>query len=124
MKYKLFNYIVVIFFIISKLISSEIPYPIIFVHGLVGSEASFYTTMNYLDNQFELGPINVFDVLLNADDDVGMCLTSNDVAWEDFIYQDYFGVDHSINLGRRQYALEVDSFVDCVSSKTIGQNSP
>jgi len=94
--------------------AGEIPYPIIFVHGLVGSDESFASTMQYLDSQYSWGSINVFDVLLNADNDENTCMVSSDVAWQDFWYGDNY-----INVGRRNFAPEVEDSIDGWTSSNV-----
>lgn len=90
-------------------IGAETPYPILFVHGLAGSDASFVETMQYLnDNHFpDVEAIYVFDVVLNADNDTDVSQYWTDVAWEDWT----FGSDE-INVGRRTYAAENDDMLD------------
>ena len=85
----------------------KIPYPIIFVHGLKSSDRTFKTTMEFLNEHYQLGPINVFDVVLNADNDDHTAVLEEDVKYEDF----HFG-DRDINVGRRNYADDIDDFVD------------
>ena len=93
--------------IINLLFANSLPYPVIFVHGIVGSDESFSTTMNHLQSEYDLGPINVFDVLLNADNDFSACSIETDVAWEDFIFE-----GHDITLGRRSYHEDLDEVTD------------
>lgn len=84
-----------------------LPYPVIFVHGLAGSDKSFGETMQFLSNTYNLGDINVFDVVLNADNNVSSSKMWEDVKWTDFYYNgDY------INVGRRNYAADMDNFTD------------
>lgn len=104
----------ILFFLISITISNtgiysqnNLPYPVIFVHGLAGSDKSFATTMKFLSNTYNLGSINVFDIVLNADDNTGSSKMWEDVKWNDFWYSgDY------INVGRRNYDDDKDNFVD------------
>lgn len=82
-------------------------YPIIFVHGLIGSDESFATTMQYLNNtSYNWGSINVFDAVLEADDNNESSLLYNDVKWQDFTFS-----GRSIRLGRRNFAANVDNYV-------------
>ncbi len=82
-------------------------YPIIFVHGLISSENEFSETMLYLRVNQDFGDINIFDIVLNADDNSESALMSEDVKWEDFTYN-----EDEINIGRRNYAASPDDFVD------------
>lgn len=82
------------------------PYPIIFVHGLSGSDETFATTLRYLggqDSEFDWGfEINVYDMLLNRDDNVETSILANDVAWSSFP----FG-EGTIELGRRYWPVSL-----------------
>lgn len=82
-------------------------YPIIFVHGLAENDNESYETMMYLRDNQDFGEINVFDIVLNADDNTESALMSEDVKWEDFIYD-----GDEINIGRRNYAESMDDFID------------
>ena len=86
---------------------NNLPYPIIFVHGLTGSDQTFGPTMEYLSVHDSLGGINVFDVVLNADNDNTTSLLSNDVKWQDFSFN-----GDPINVGRRNYQTDINDFVD------------
>ncbi len=90
---------------------NDLPYPVIFVHGLAGSDGTFIETMEYLRDHDNLGDINVFDVVLNADDDFDEALMSVDVKWTNFS----FG-GRNIYVGRRNYAEDIDDFVSGWSS--------
>ena len=94
--------------------TDQLPYPIIFVHGSVGSDKTFIGTMNYLNTEIGIGPINVFDVVLNADNDKSSSILSEDVKWNDWIFNGNY-----INVGRRNYADNPDDFTDT----WIGQSS-
>ncbi|MDD2633900.1 MAG: alpha/beta fold hydrolase [Bacteroidales bacterium] len=85
---------------------NKLPYPIIFVHGLAGSENTFGETLEYLRDHDNLGEINVFDIVLNADDNTEIALMSEDVKWENFIYD-----DTEIKLGRRNFVSSIDDYV-------------
>ncbi len=105
---KLFTLITLLFLHISSSIAqNNIPYPIIFVHGLTGSDQTFGTTMEYLSTHDSLGSINVFDVVLNADDDITSSILSEDVKWQDFVFNNV-----SINVGRRNYDADINNFID------------
>ncbi len=86
---------------------NNLPYPIIFVHGLAGSDETFGATMEYLSTHDSLGDINVFDVVLNADDDYTNCILLDDVKWQDFTFN-----GNTINVGRRNYDADINNFVD------------
>ncbi len=103
------RYLVIIlsFLFTSIFPQNKLAYPIIFVHGLAGSDQTFLPTMNYLKDQCLLGDINVFDVVLNADNDEENSILSEDVKWEDFIYS---GTE--INIGRRTYAADEADYMD------------
>jgi len=85
---------------------NKLPYPIIFVHGLADYEDAFSGTMEYLRDHDNLGNINVFDIVLNADDNTESSIMSEDVKWEDFIYD-----DTEINIGRRNYEDDIDEYI-------------
>ena len=87
--------------------TTQYPYPIIFVHGISGSEETFIETMQYFESNFGWGPINVYDVVLNADDDDGSSVLNADVKWDDF----YFNGD-LIKVGRRNYNPDPDLCID------------
>ena len=107
--------IISIFLLVSALLTTNsyslaqnnLPYPIIFVHGLAGSDVTFGATMEYLSLHDSLGPINVFDVVLNADHDNTQSLLSTDVMYNDFFYGLTF-----INVGRRNFQPTVATFID------------
>ncbi len=107
-----------VFFIVSISLSigqnERLPYPVIFVHGLNSSDQAFATTMLFLKNTYNLGDINVYDVVLNADNDVSTSVMEDDVKWEDFYYGSHF-----INVGRRSYAENIDDVVDGWSGYNI-----
>jgi pimeloyl-ACP methyl ester carboxylesterase len=84
---------------------NHLPYPAIFVHGLAGGETTFGGTLEYLRDDQEMGAINVFDMVLNADNNSETALMSDDVRWEDFVYD-----DDSIYLGRRNYDVSFDEY--------------
>ena len=76
-------------------------YPIIFVHGIIGSEETFIDFMQYLDGgnpELAWGGACVFDVLLNADDNVETSNSTIDVKWEDFEFD-----GNLVHLGPRNY---------------------
>jgi pimeloyl-ACP methyl ester carboxylesterase len=85
---------------------NKLPYPIIFVHGLADYENAFAGSMEYLRDHDNLGKINVFDIVLNADDDTESSIMSEDVKWEDFTYD-----GEEINIGRRNYSDDIDEYV-------------
>ncbi|MFO7790579.1 MAG: T9SS type A sorting domain-containing protein [Bacteroidales bacterium] len=89
-------------------------YPVIFVHGLAGSEATFGGTLEYLRDEQNMGDINVFDVVLNADDNTETALINEDVKWENFVYN-----GDSIFVGRRNYASSFDDYVHEWSGQTL-----
>lgn len=85
---------------------NKLPYPVIFVHGLTGSEKTFATSMEFLRDSYQLGDINVFDAVLNADNDLSTALLENDVKWENFVFN-----DKVIYLGPRNYTDNKDDYV-------------
>ena len=90
---------------------AQSPLPILFVHGLTGDDRSFGEVMEFLTSDTS-GPdwgegINVFDVVLNADNDESTTYYADDVRWQDFQSGSRW-----INVGRRSFAWEVDDFVD------------
>ena len=87
--------------------SGKLAYPIIFVHGLAGGDETFKTTMEYLRDNYDFGNINVFDVVLNADNNTTNSLMANDVKWQDFSYG-----GRSINVGRRNFRSDIGDFQD------------
>lgn len=99
----------IIFFLILSIncfAQNQLPYPIIFIHGLAGSENTFGTSMEYLRDNFQLGEINVFDVVLNADNNLETSIMEEDVKWENFTYN-----DNLIYVGRRNYTGDIDDYV-------------
>ncbi len=103
----LFLIVLISAFLIKLNSQNNFPYPVIFVHGLAGSDETFGETMIYLRNHDALGDINIFDVVLNADNNTDYALISSDVKWTDFLYSGDF-----INVGRRNYTSDIDDFVD------------
>ncbi len=96
----------------SKLLSqNNLPYPIIFLHGLTGSDESFANSFNYYQTNYNLGAVNVFDIVLNADNDVDKSLLADDVRWQDFNYT-WWGVTYTANVGRRNFDSDKNNFVD------------
>jgi len=91
----------------SLFAQNRLAYPIIFVHGLAGNETYFSTPLEYLRDHDNLGDINVFDVVLNADDDFESALISEDVKWEDFEFD-----GSMIFCGRRNYTDSQDDYTD------------
>jgi len=79
------------------------PYPIIFVHGLSGSDETFGNTMTHFQNILNWGPINVFDVILNADNNKKSAVLYEDVKWQDWIFAINDQDKRLINVGRRSY---------------------
>ncbi|HKK68862.1 MAG TPA: alpha/beta fold hydrolase [Bacteroidales bacterium] len=77
----------------------------IFIHGLAGGETTFGGTVEYLRDNQGMGPVNVFDMVLNADNDTETALMSGDVRWNDFVYD-----GDSIYLGRRNYDVSFDEY--------------
>lgn len=91
---------------INSYSQNKLPYPIIFIHGLAGSDGTFGDSMEYLRDHDELGEINIFDICLNADNEDETSVMSEDVKWEDFIYD-----EEQIFLGRRNYTGDEDDYV-------------
>ncbi len=85
---------------------NKLPYPIIFVHGLADYENAFAGAMEYLRDHDNMGDINVFDIVLNADDDSESAIMSEDVKWEDFTFN-----GDEINIGRRNYSDNIDEYI-------------
>ncbi|MDD2385739.1 MAG: alpha/beta fold hydrolase [Bacteroidales bacterium] len=92
--------------IVNVYSQNKLPYPIIFVHGLAGSENTFGETLEYLRDHDNLGEINVFDIVLNADDNTETSLMFEDVKWADFIFD-----DTEIKLGRRNFVSSISDYV-------------
>ncbi len=84
----------------------NLPYPIIFIHGLADSDGVFAGSLEYLRDHDNLGEINVFDIVLNADNDSESSIMSEDVKWEDYTYD-----GDEINIGRRNYSDDIDDYV-------------
>lgn len=106
---KRFTYILILFvlFLLTGSLHAQnrMPYPVIFVHGLAGGETTFGGTLEYLRDEQSMGPINVFDMVLNADNNSETAMMSEDVRWEDFVYD-----GDSIYLGRRNYDVSFDEY--------------
>lgn len=107
MKKLIFSLFFVVIFFINSLAQNNLPYPVIFIHGLLGGDDTFKGTLEYMRDSLELGEINVFDILLNGDNNKHKSLMSEDVKWEDFYFSGKF-----INLGKRTFAKDVDDFED------------
>ncbi len=88
MKYSI--YIALLFLLVTKVDAqpNTIPYPIIFVHGLVGGEDTFIETADTLQRILNLNRAKVFHVCLNHDQDsTTASLNSFDVyeiGWTNF----------------------------------------
>lgn len=95
-----------LFFSNICLTQNKLPYPIIFIHGLAGSDGTFGDSMEYLRDHNNLGEINVFDICLNADNEDETSLMSEDVKWENFVHN-----DEEIFLGRRNYTGDEEDYV-------------
>ncbi len=108
MKVNISYFLIILSLILStnSFSQNKLPYPIIFIHGLAGSETTFGESMEYLRDEYDLGDINVFDICLNADNESETALMSEDVKWEDFIYD-----DETINIGRRNYEDDIDDYI-------------
>lgn len=106
--YLLFITIILIFPVV-KAQSPKPPYPIIFVHGLVGDDLSFKETLFFLRDNFHWGCDNdvlyAFDVVLNADNNEHTSIINTDVKWEDFVYN-----GSTITVGRRNLVENKDDF--------------
>lgn len=64
-------------------------YPIILVHGVLGSDESLVEFAHYLNGgnpELAWGELGVFDVVLNADNNRNTSDLDFDVQWEDFLY--------------------------------------
>ncbi len=90
---------------------AQAPLPILFVHGLDSDDRSFGELMEFLTADLS-GPdwgegINVFDVVLNADNDDNNANLLDDVRWDDFQSGSRW-----INVGRRSFAWEIEDAVD------------
>ncbi len=96
---------------------NNLPYPIIFVHGLTGSDQTFERTFLYMSTHFGLGQVNVFDVVLNADNNNYTAKMSKDVKWTDFYYDTWYGRRH-IHLGPRNFADNMKDYHDGWTSGT------
>ncbi len=108
---KIYSFLLAAFLFLNTYGQNNLPYPVIFVHGLAGSDETFATTMTYLRDHDNLGKINVFDIVLNADNDVDNSLMSTDVKWTDFNYGPWYD-NRDINVGRRNYDPDRDNFTD------------
>ncbi len=109
MQKKIYLTVSFLFLFLINFSQNNLPYPVIFVHGLVGSDETFDETMCYLRDHDALGPINVFDVVLNADNDTEEALMSEDVKWEDFEFGPWYD-RRDIYAGRRNYEEDVDDY--------------
>ncbi len=99
---------------VSLQAQNQLPYPVIFIHGLAGSETTFGGTLEYLRDEQNCGPVNVFDIVLNADDNTETALLSEDVRWEDFVFN-----GDSIFLGRRNYDVPFDDYTDTWTGENL-----
>jgi PKD repeat protein/pimeloyl-ACP methyl ester carboxylesterase len=90
------------------------PYPIIFVHGLGGSDASFFTMMNWLSDKYSdsNNQIKVYDVLLNKDNDNNTSLMESDVRNSEFNYTlNGNSYEFTVRLGKRMYSESTFDYV-------------
>jgi len=101
--------LILLFFHASS--QNNLPYPVIFVHGLAGGDDTFDGTMTYLRDHDNLGSINVFDVVLNADNDDSKSKMSTDVKWEDFWFDGPWWDNRDIYVGRRNYRSDIDDYL-------------
>ena len=93
-------------------------YPIIFVHGLVGSDETFGVTMEYMRDTLGWGTIYAYDVILNADDDLGYasvitCDVANQDNYNDFCdvrWTPFFFGDDFVEVGDRTYEHDPDNY--------------
>ncbi|HQP70423.1 MAG TPA: hypothetical protein PLK90_08505 [Clostridiales bacterium] len=110
--------LILIIVLTTLIYGAKPPYPIIFVHGLVGSDESFQETMNYLNSgNYDWGNINSYDVILNFDNANDTSVLENDVKWSDTVYG-----DKTIILGPRRfnyslYDWDPDSYIFAINFK-------
>ena len=100
---------IIVFFacLTQQVLNASPVYPILFIHGLTGSDETFEVTMQYLvgnGSNFSWGDsVNVYDVVLNADNDDSQAILETDVQWEDF-----WSGDRWIDVGRRNFAPDTN----------------
>ena len=113
--FKIINYYIMIItlFVSSNLYADKFPYPIIFVHGLTGSDETFSETMDFMRTQYKLGPVYVFDMILNADNSKSKATLKDDVKWEDWTYDGTL-----IKVGRRKFAENIDDYIYAWTEQT------
>ena len=80
--------LILILFIAPKMgLSTGNPvYPIIFIHGLIGNDLTFEETMDFFVDKYSMDGVNIFDIVLNADNNTSECSLS-DVKWEDWNFE-------------------------------------
>jgi len=113
--FKIINYYIVMISLLvaSNLYADKFPYPIIFVHGLTGSDETFYETMDFMRTQYKIGPVYVFDMILNADNSKSKAKLEDDIKWENWTYEETI-----IRVGRRTFAENIDDYVYAWSEQT------
>ncbi|KAF0151704.1 MAG: esterase/lipase/thioesterase, partial [Ignavibacteria bacterium] len=98
--------------------AAKLPYPIIFVHGLSGSDETFKVTMGYMRDQFLWGgqskSIYVFDAVLNADNNDNSSIMSDDVKWENFSSEGRY-----ITVGKRNFDEDRNNFITGWSDNNV-----
>lgn len=97
-----------------SLFAGTSPYPIIFVHGLGGSDSSFITMMNWLSVKLNNSTqqIKVYDVLLNGDNSNLTSVMTNDVKYSDFSYTvSGTGESYIVHLGKRMYSSNMSNYI-------------
>lgn len=104
---KLFQLLFFIFLGTSFFSQNKYAYPIVFIHGSASSDATWEKTFTHLKNRDGLGDINVFDVALNADDDNTNASLTNDIKWDDVVYQ-----GTTIHLGKRNFEEDIANTTD------------
>jgi len=96
--------------ILALVYGAKPPYPIIFVHGLNSNDLAFQETMNYLNSgDYYWGTPNVYDVILNFDNDIHSSLLADDVKYQNSVFE-----GRTINLGRRGSWSE-DSYIFAIN---------
>ena len=113
MKKQLIQYLFILILIITPKIgqcTGNPVYPIIFIHGLIGNDLTFEETMDFLVDKYSMDGVNIFDIILNADNNTTEC-SLLDVKWENWNYENDDG-NFYINVGRKHFDEEEDNFID------------
>lgn len=114
---KILSFLIIIF--ISNLIyaQSKLPYPIIFVHGLNGSDKSWDKLKESLKANFDLSDGGTLNFCLNYDNNLSTSTFSDD-------YKDFTAINNELTKGDMYFInFEVDQFGNKYASSSTNQSN-